>query len=135
MTLSPYAPKNPTGAGTSSDNPYVTSSIMECYAILNAMHIRVGQGMIKVRYERIGPVSSQRYSQPVDHYMLYEESPGSDQKQGKLMDFYMYGYGEKSMPRDMLPAGLGDMMMNESPEQKAKMDDLMRNIFRRMKGL
>lgn len=108
---------------------------MECYAILNAMHMRTGAGLIKVRYERIGPVNSSRHTHPVDHYVLYEGELTSDRKGGKLMDFYMYGYGEKSMPREMLPAGLGDMMMDASPEDKAKMDDLMRKIFRRMGGM
>jgi hypothetical protein len=129
LETSIHAPSNSTGPGTSPDNPFILKSIIECYALLNAMHMRTDHGLIKVRYDRVGPVQSNRFPYPIDHYILFESAPFSDKRLGKLMDFYMYGYGSRSMSLDLLPNGLGDMMVGSSPKEKSKMESLIDKIF------
>lgn len=155
MKISKHAPVSPTGPGTSPQNPFVVSSIPGCYAILRTLHMKVGDGMIKVRFERIGGLSVAGFENPVDHYVLHEGDLMSEDSKGKLMDFYMYGWGERTMPMKSLPAGLGDMMvtgdadlrksfdriaerLEQNPEFMAKMEELRLqhiNLARIQKGL
>lgn len=123
MRYSRHAPQAPEGKGTSPSNPFVRASITSCYTLLDALYMQTAEGKIKVRYTRIGPLEVAGFSHPVDHYGLYDDSDKQDGKLGKLMDFYMYGWGDSNTPMSELPAGLGDMTSGD-PELERSMEKL-----------
>lgn len=114
--MHPYAPKDRTSPGTDPDNPFVMRTVRQCYLLLNDLRIRIpdlkGDELVtqtRVSFERMGPVISRRFNQPVDHYILYIGSAET----GKLMDFYMYGYGDTCMGQEHLPKRLFTIYWHE----------------------
>lgn len=122
-TLSHLAPVNPTGPGTSLDNPFRTTSIMHAYNLMDRLHFRAAAGSCKVRYDRIGSRTRPGLPHPVDHYVLFEGDMDSKHPKGKLMDFYVYAYADRPHRDDDLPAGLTVVKLDAA--QRKQMDDLL----------
>jgi len=124
-TLSNLAPANPTGPGTSLDNPFRTNSIMHAYNLMDRLHFRSAAGGCKVRYDRVGSKTHPSFRNPIDHYVLFEGEMSSKDPKGKLMDFYVYGYSDSPHHDDDLPAGLTVIKFDEATRKQ--MDDLIEN--------
>jgi hypothetical protein len=95
--------------GTSPDNPFILQSIRQCYLLLKTLRIRMpnlrGDELVTqtaVSFERVGTVSVEGFVGVIDHYILFI----GDVEKGKLLDFYMYGYGKNCMTQDDLPTRL-----------------------------
>ena len=76
-----------------------------------------------MRYDRIGSLTQPGFPNPIDHYVLFEGDMGSKDSNGKLMDFYVYGYADNPHSDDDLPAGLTVLKIDE--ETRKKMDELV----------
>ena len=142
--ISPYAPNSPTGPGTSINNPFRTVSIADAYALLNRIHYKTSTGREKISYDRVGPVNSPGFKDPVDHYIL------TDSEKRKIADFYIYSYSNYSNSDSDLPEPLlifklddetyamFDKIVQSNPELKKAMDEqlLFRvNMARMQRGL
>jgi hypothetical protein len=120
--MHPYAPMDTTSPGTSPENPFVLESIRQCYLLLKTLRIRLPDlkggelvTQLEVSFKREGMVGARHLARPVDHYILYI----GDADKGKLMDFYMYGYGNHCMTQYDLPERLFTLQWDEilAPEQ------------------
>jgi hypothetical protein len=125
--ISPYAPPNPTGPGTTPDNPYRTICIPDAYGLLKRIRYNSDKERKKISYERIGPIHSPQFENPIDHYAIM------DAEKRKIMDFYMYSYSDRPHTEDDLPRNLlvlkldEDMrkMMDNMVESNPKLKELM----------
>jgi hypothetical protein len=125
--ISPYAPTNPTGAGTSPSNPYRTISIADAYGLLDRIRYNSDTRRQKIGYERVGPIHTPQFNNPIDHYAIM------DAEKRKIMDFYMYSYSDHPHSDDDLPENLlvlkldEDMrkMMDNMVESNPKLKELM----------
>ncbi len=140
--ISSLAPRNPTGPGTSLDNPFRTISLVHGRNLMDRMYFRSEDKTCKVRYHRDFSMGHPKFPNPIDKYTLYEGDVMSDSRKGKLMDFYVYGYSNDPHNDADLPAGLTVMKMNKelekSPELKRLFEQqaLMQiNMARLQRGL
>ena len=120
---SQLAPINPTGPGTSLDNPFRTISLVHGRNLMDRMYFRSEANTCKVRYHRDFSMGHPNFPNPIDKYTLYEGDVMSDSRKGKLMDFYVYGYSNDPHNDADLPAGLTVMKMNKELVQK--MDEIL----------
>lgn len=107
--MHPYARNDQTSPGTTPDNPFVMTSVRQCYLLLNDLRIKIpnlrGDELVtqmRVSFVRTGIDHVARTMHPVDHFILYI----GNAETGKLMDFYMYAYGDTCMGQEHLPEGL-----------------------------
>ena len=125
--ISPYAPSSPTGPGTTPDNPYRTISIADAYGLLDRIRYNSNSERKKISYERIGPIHSRQFENPIDHYAIM------DAEKRKIMDFYMYSYSnhphsDDDLPENLLVLKLDDNMrkvMHDMVESNPKLKELM----------
>ncbi len=120
---SSLAPRNPTGPGTSPDNPFRTLSIMHAYNLMDRLHFRSPAGGCKVRYDRVRSMTPPGFPNPGDHYVLFEGAMDSKQPKGTPMDVYAYSYSDSPHTDDELPAGL--TVIKFDAQTRKKMDDLI----------
>lgn len=120
--MHPYAPMDNTSPGTSPENPFVLESIRQYFLLLKTLRIRLpglkgGElvTQLAVSFRREGAAGVRGLVGAVDHYILFI----GDADRGKLMDFYMYGYGNYCMTQGDLPERLFSLHWDEilAPEE------------------
>jgi hypothetical protein len=145
---SSLAPQNPTGIGTAPETPFCTQSIPASYYLLRRLMLNSALGNCCVLAERVTSLKVAGFTEPIDHYILYETDGGWSEKRGKLFDFYIYAYSHKPDYQNDLPCGLStpdysevrntmDKVADENPEFKKVLDKYglsLLNIERIQKG-